>query len=155
MAEHASTTTSTGTSTGTSSGATAASTPTSEASTGQLVSQLTEQSVQLIRSELQLAQAEMTEKAKHAGVGAGLFGGAGLIALYGVGSLIATIILALALVMDAWLAALIVTVVLFVIAGVAALIGKKQVTQATPAAPERTIDNVKQDIETVKGGRSS
>jgi uncharacterized membrane protein YqjE len=147
MAEHTSTTTSTG--------ATAASTPTSEASTGQLVSQLTEQSVQLIRSELQLAQAEMTEKAKHAGVGAGLFGGAGLIALYGVGSLIATIILALALVMDAWLAALIVTVVLFVIAAVAALIGKKQVTQATPAAPERTIDNVKQDIETVKGGRAS
>lgn len=126
-----------------------------EPSTAQLVTQLTEQSTQLIRSELQLAQAELTAKAKHAGIGAGLFGGAGLVALYGLGALIATVILALALVMPAWLAALVVTVVLFVIAGVVALVGKKQVGQATPAAPERTIDNVKQDIATVKGGQES
>jgi uncharacterized membrane protein YqjE len=126
-----------------------------EPSTSQLVTQLTEQSTQLIRSELRLAQAEMTAKAKHAGVGAGLFGGAGVVALYGLGALITTVILALDLVMPAWLAALIVTVVLFAIAGVVALVGKKQVAQATPAAPERTIDNVKQDIATVKGGQGS
>jgi uncharacterized membrane protein YqjE len=128
---------------------------TGEPSTAQLVTQLTEQSTQLIRSELRLAQAEMTTKAKHAGIGAGLFGGAGVVALYGLGALIATVILVLDLMMPAWLAALIVTVVLFAIAGVVALVGKKQVSQATPAAPERTIDNVKQDIATVKGGQSN
>ncbi len=126
-----------------------------DASSAQLVSRLTQQSTELIRSELRLAQAEMTEKAKHAGVGAGLFGGAGLVALYGVGTLVATAILALALVLPAWLAALIVTVVLFAVAGIVALVGKKQVSQATPAAPERAIDGVKRDIETVKGGTSS
>ncbi len=126
-----------------------------EASTSELVSRLTQQSTELIRSELRLAQAEMTEKAKHAGVGAGLFGGAGLVALYGVGALIATIILALALLIPAWLSALIVTVVLFAIAGVVALMGKKQVSQATPAAPKHTIESVKQDVDTIKGGGHS
>lgn len=126
-----------------------------EPSTSELITRLTQQSTELIRSELRLAQAEMTEKAKHAGVGVGLFGGAGVIALYGVGTLIATIILALALLIPAWLAALIVTVVLFAIAGVAALLGKKQVSQATPAAPKHTIESVKQDVDTIKGGGQS
>src|SRR3954452_21208731 len=118
-----------------------------DASTAQLVTQLTEKSTELIRAELRLAQAEMTAKAKHAGVGVGLFGGAGLVALYGVGALIATVILALSLVMDPWLAALIVTVVLFAVAGVAALLGKKQVSEATPPKPEQTIANVQQDVQ--------
>lgn len=126
-----------------------------DASTAQLVTQLTEKSTQLIRAELRLAQAEMTAKAKHAGIGAGLFGGAGLVALYGVGALIATVILALSLVMDPWLAALIVTVVLFAVAGVAALLGKKQVSEATPPKPEQTIANVQQDVQAVKGGTQS
>jgi uncharacterized membrane protein YqjE len=139
------------------SGSTAAevTTPAGETSTGELVNRLTEQSTQLIRNELRLAQLEMTEKAKHAGVGVGLFGGAGVVALYGVGALIATIILALATFLAPWLAALIVTVVLFAIAGIAALMGKKQVTQATPAAPQQTIDNVKADVDTIKGGGTS
>jgi uncharacterized membrane protein YqjE len=123
-----------------------------DASTSELVTRLTQQSTELIRNELRLAQAEMTEKAKHAGVGARLFGGAGLVALYGVGALIATVILVLSLLMPAWLSALIVTVVLFAIAGVVALMGKKQVTQATPAAPRHTIESVKQDVDTIKGG---
>jgi Putative Actinobacterial Holin-X, holin superfamily III len=126
-----------------------------DASTAQLVTQLTEKSTELIRAELRLAQAEMTAKAKHAGVGVGLFGGAGLVALYGVGALIATVILALSLVMDPWLAGLIVTVVLFAVAGVAALLGKKQVTEATPPKPEQTIANVQQDVQAVKGGTQS
>ena len=121
-----------------------------EPSTAELVTQLSEQSSRLLREELQLAVTEMQQKAKHAGIGAGMFGAAGIVALYGVGALIATVILALALVMSAWLAALIVTVLLFVIAGVAALAGKKQVTAATPAAPQQTIESVKADIETVK-----
>jgi flagellar basal body-associated protein FliL len=77
------------------------------------------------------------------------------VALYGVGALIATIILALALLIPAWLSALIVTVVLFAIAGVVALMGKKQVSQATPAAPKHTIESVKQDVDTIKGGGHS
>lgn len=123
-----------------------------EPSSAELVTRLTQQSTELIRSELKLAQAEMTAKAKHAGVGIGMFGGAGLVALYGVGALVATAILALALVLAPWLAALIVAVVLFVVAGVVALLGKKQVAQAPPAAPAQTIDNVKQDVATIKGG---
>ena len=140
---------------GGSTAASTSSTSATEPSSAELITRLTQQSTELIRGELKLAQAEMTEKAKHAGVGAGLFGGAGLIALYGVGALIATIILALALVMPAWLAALIVTVVLFAVAGVVALVGKKQVSQATPAAPKQAIDGVKRDIDTVKGGTSA
>ena len=127
--------------------------PATDPSTGELISRLSEQSAQLVRYELQLAQAEMTQKAKRIGIGAGLFGTAGIIALYGLGALIATAILALALVVDAWLAALIVTVVLFVVAGVAALVGKRQVSEGTPVAPEHTIDNVKQDIAAVKEAR--
>jgi uncharacterized membrane protein YqjE len=118
--------------------------------------QLSEQTSSLVRAELQLAQVEMSEKAKKAGIGAGLFGGAGVVALYGVGALIATLILVLvAIGLAPWLSALIVTVVLFAIAGVAALMGKKKVSQATPAAPQRTIDNVKKDVETVKEARQS
>ncbi len=126
--------------------------PAPGASTGQLLAQFTEQTSELVRSELRLAQAEMTLKAKHAGIGAGLFGGAGLVALYGVGALLATVILALALVVPPWVAALVVTVALFAIAGVAALMGKKQVGEATPPAPQEAIDGVKRDLETLKEG---
>jgi hypothetical protein len=126
------------------------STSSSEVPTSELISRLTQQSTDLIRSELRLAQAEMTEKAKHAGVGAGLFGGAGIVALYGGGALVATLILVLDLFLPAWLAALIVALVLLAIAGIVALMGKKQVSQATPAAPQHTIDSVKQDVDTIK-----
>jgi uncharacterized membrane protein YqjE len=121
---------------------------------GALVHDLTTQVPDLIRSEIRLAQAELAEKGKRAGLGIGMFGGAGIVALYGVGALIATIILLLALAMDAWIAALIVTVVLFAVAGVLALLGKKQVDEATPVAPERAVEGVKEDIATVKGQRS-
>jgi uncharacterized membrane protein YqjE len=85
----------------------------------------------------------------------GLFGGAGLVAAYAVGALIATIILVLATVLDeGWIAALIVTVVLFAIAGVAALMGKKQVEQATPPQPEQAIESTKRDVDEVKGRAS-
>ncbi|GGR62933.1 membrane protein [Nocardioides luteus] len=122
----------------------------SNASMGELVSRLSEEMSSLVRGEMELARLELTEKAKHAGKGAGAFGGAGLVALYGLGVLIATAILALALVMDAWLAALIVGVVLLVIAGVMAMVGKKQVSEGTPMKPERATENVKRDVEAVK-----
>ncbi len=121
---------------------------------GALVNQLTTEVPELIRSEIRLAQAEMAEKGKRAGIGIGMFSGAGLLAFFGFGTLLATAILALALVMDAWLAALIVTVVLFIGAAVLALMGKNKVQEATPAMPERAVVGVKEDIATVKGQRA-
>ena len=120
---------------------------------GALVHDMTQQMSTLVRDEMRLAQAEMTQKGKAAGLGIGLFGGAGLVALYGVATLIATVILALALAVPAWVSALVVTVVLFAVAGVLALVGKKNVSQATPAKPEQAIAGLKEDIATVKGDR--
>ncbi|WP_035779884.1 phage holin family protein [Arthrobacter sp. H14] len=122
----------------------------SETPVSELVTRLSEQTTRLVRDELRLAQAELKDKGKHAGVGAGLFGGAGLMAFFGGATLITTIILALALLIPAWLSALIVTVALFIIAGIAALIGKKQVKKAAPPAPEATMENVKRDVKEVK-----
>jgi uncharacterized membrane protein YqjE len=124
-----------------------------EASLGELVSQVSQQIPELVRSEIRLAQAELSEKGKKAGLGAGMFGAAGVLALYGLGALFATLILVLALWLPAWAAALIVTALIFVIAGVAALLGKKKVQQATPPKPERAMEGVKQDVATVKGER--
>ncbi|WP_406033742.1 phage holin family protein [Nocardioides sp. NBC_00163] len=104
----------------------------------------------LMRGELELARLELTEKAKHTGKGAGAFGAAGLVALYGVAALIAAAIIALALVMDAWLAAVLVGVVLLVIAGGIALFGKKQVSEGTPMKPERATENLRRDVDAVK-----
>ena len=119
-----------------------------------LVQRMSQQTADLVRKELDLAQVEMKEKGKRAGIGAGLFGGAGLISAYAVGALIAAAILGLATAVDAWLAALIVSVVLFAIAGVAALVGKKQVDQATPPQPEQAIASTRQDVDEVKGRAS-
>src|SRR4051812_46785912 len=134
-------------------GATRAPAPVAEpgdASTGQLIGQLTEQISRLVRDEARLAQAEVTQKAKRLGVGAGFFGGAGLVAFFGLATLITTVILLLALVLPAWLSALVVTVVLFAIAGVLALIGKKDVQQGSPPLPNQAIESTKTDIQTVK-----
>ena len=117
---------------------------------GQLVSQLSEQVSTLVRDELTLARMEMVEKGKRAGAGAGLLGGAGVIALYGLGALFVTIGALLALVLPVWAAALIVTVLLFAVAGVAALIGKNQVKRAVPPEPEEAMASGKRDVETVK-----
>ena len=117
---------------------------------GQLVQEASQQTALLVRKELELAQLEMKEKGKRAGIGAGLFGGAGAVAFYGGGVLIAAIVLALATALEPWIAALIVAVVLFAVAGVLALTGKKQVTEATPAAPEQAIASAKRDIDEVK-----
>jgi hypothetical protein len=125
---------------------------TEELSTGQLVSRAVEQISTLVKDELALAQAEMTRKAKRAGLGAGLLGGAGLIALYGMGCLVAAAILGLAVVVDAWLAAVIVGVVLLVVAGVLGLIGKKDVSEAVPAKPEEAVAGIKTDVDVVKNG---
>jgi uncharacterized membrane protein len=135
-------------------GATSATAPPAEEnlSTGQLIGQLTEQISSLVRNEARLAQAEVTQKAKRLGVGAGLFGGAGLFAFFGLAVLIATVVLALAMVVPAWLAGLVVAVVLFAIAGVLAVVGKKDVDQASPPVPTQAIAGVQADIAAVKKG---
>jgi len=118
-------------------------------STAELVKLAAEQVSTLVRDELKLAQIELTEKGKRAGLGVGMFGGAGVVALYGVGACLAALIIGLAAVMPAWLAALIVGVVLFAVAGVLALLGKGQVKKAVPAMPQETVAGVKADIETI------
>jgi uncharacterized membrane protein YqjE len=121
-----------------------------EPSTAELLTRLSAQSTELVRKEIELAKVELTEKAKHLGVGAGLFSTAGLLALYGLAAAIATAMIALAIVLPWWLSALIVTVLLFAAAGVAALVGKKQVQQGTPPTPEHAIASTRLDVEEVK-----
>jgi uncharacterized membrane protein YqjE len=131
-----------------------ASGPTGDPTLGALVHDLTQQVPELIRSELRLAQAEMTEKGKRAGIGIGMFSAAGLLAFFGLACVIATAILGLAHALPGWLSALIVALVLFAAAAAIALVGKREVQQATPPAPEHAIEGVKEDIAVVKGERS-
>lgn len=121
---------------------------------GALVNNLTTQIPDLIRNEIRLAQAEVAQKGKSAGIGIGMFSAAGLLAFFGLATLIATAVLGLATVLDPWLAALIVAVALLVIAGIVAMMGKSKVQEAGPPKPERAIEGVKEDIATVKGDHS-
>jgi predicted phage tail protein len=121
-----------------------------EGSVAELVKQLSEQTSRLARQEVELAKAELAVKGKRAGIGAGMFGGAGIFGFYAVGALVATAILALATAVTAWLAALIITVVLAAVAGVLALQGKTKVQQATPPVPEQATESVKEDVQWAK-----
>jgi len=118
---------------------------------GALVHQLSQQIPDLVRSEMRLAQAEVAQKGKRAGVGLGMFSVAGLLAFFALAALVTTAILGLANVVDAWLAALVVALVLLVAAAVAGLAGKNKVAEAAPPAPDRAIQGLKEDIATVKG----
>jgi hypothetical protein len=122
---------------------------TGTASTAELIRRATEQLSTLVRDELALARAEMTEKLTHAGKGVGLFGGAGVVSLYGVFGLLTGAVLLLAKVMPAWGAALVVGAVLLLVAGVMALMGRGQVRKATPPVPKAAVQNLRTDIETV------
>jgi uncharacterized membrane protein YqjE len=121
-----------------------------DTSTAQLVNQLSEQVSRLARDEIRLAVIELKDKGKHAGVGAGMFGAAGVFAWWGGLSVVAGIILALSLVLPPWGAALIVAAALLLIAGVAALMGRSQIRRATPPVPRQAMDNVQEDIATIK-----
>ncbi len=127
---------------------------TADPTVGALVHDLTQQVSTLVRDEMRLAQAELTQKGKRAGIGIGLFSAAGLLGFFGLAVLITTVVLALALVLPAWLAALVVSVLLFVGAGIAALVGRSNVRQATPPLPEEAIEGIKEDVATVKGEHS-
>jgi Flp pilus assembly protein TadB len=122
----------------------------SQASVAELVKQLSEQTSRLARQEVELAKAELTEKSKRAGMGAGMFGGAGAFGFYALGAGIAAAILGLATAVAAWLAALIVAAVLVATAGILALQGKTKVQQATPPVPEQANASVKEDVQWAK-----
>ena len=121
-----------------------------EPSTGELVKRLSEQVSVLVRGELKLAQLEMTRKGKQAGIGAGMFGASGLIALYGVACLLACAILGLSRVLEPWLAALIVGAALLAVSAVAALIGKARLKKASPLVPAQAADGVKADVNEIR-----
>ena len=123
--------------------------PAGDASFADLTRRLSDQTKLLVRQEVELAKAELSEKGRHAGIGAGMFGGAGLFGLFAFATLTACLILALSEAVAPWLAALIVTVVYGAIAGVLALSGKKQVQEATPPMPE-TVETVKDDVAQTK-----
>jgi uncharacterized membrane protein YqjE len=121
-----------------------------ESSMGELFKQLSDDLSTLVRQELRLAQVEMAEKGKRAGLGAGMFGGAGIAALFALGTLTAFLIALLAEAMDVWLAALIVTILYSAVAGLLALNGKQRFAQATPPVPEQTMETVKEDVQWAK-----
>jgi Putative Actinobacterial Holin-X, holin superfamily III len=120
------------------------------ASTAELVKELSREISQLVHEEIALAKAEMTQKGKKAGIGAGLLSGAMVLALATVGGSMAFFILVLDSWMPAWLAALIVTLVYGATAAVLGLRGKEKISDAAPPAPERTLNSVKEDVQWAK-----
>ncbi len=126
-----------------------------EGSMGELFKQLSEQTSVLVRQELDLAKAELAEKGKKAGAGAGLFGVAGLLGIFGLALLTAMLVMALDGIMEDWLAALIVGVIYLVGAGIAALQGRERVREAGPPVPEQTVETVKEDVEWAKSQAKS
>ncbi|WP_367129816.1 phage holin family protein [Saccharothrix sp. HUAS TT1] len=120
-----------------------------EPSTAELVHRLSEQVSRLARDEIRLAAAELRTKGKRVGTGAGLLGGAGVLAWFGLMTVIAGLVLLLATAMPAWIAAFVVAVAVLAVAGVLALVGRKQIERGTPPVPEEAIAGVKQDIATV------
>jgi len=126
--------------------------PTEDASLGQLTGDLSQQVSRLIRDEIRLAQVEMKDKGKRFGTGAGLMGAGGVIALFGVGCVVAAAVLALDLVWPTWLAAVVVGVVLLIVAAVVAAKGRSQMRRGAPPMPSEAMKSTKEDIEALKGG---
>jgi MFS family permease len=115
-----------------------------------LARQLSMQTTELVRHEVELAKAELRDKGKRAGVGAGMFGGAGALGVYALGALTAAIIAGIAEALPVWASALIVAALYGAIAGILALRGKNKVQQATPPLPEQTVQSVKEDVRYTK-----
>jgi uncharacterized membrane protein YqjE len=124
-------------------------------STGELVKQLSEQTTTLVRKEIELAKAELSQKGKVAGEGAGMFGGAAIVGLLALGTLTTMILVLLDKAMDLWVAALIVTLVYGAIAAVLALSGRDRVKKGMPPAPEQTVETVKEDVQWAKSQAKS
>ncbi len=123
-----------------------------EVAIGELVGRVSDDTVRLVRDEIRLAGAEMSQKVRAAGLGAGLFGGAGICAIYGFGVLIATAVVGLAMIVALWVATLIVALVLFALAGAAVLLGKVELSRAAPPLPTEAVRSTKEDIDQLKQG---
>ena len=121
----------------------------------ELLRQLSQETATLVRQEIELAKAEVSDKGKKAGIGVGIAGAGGIVGLLALGAFTAFLILVLNLAMPAWVAALIVAVVYGAIAAFLGLKGKEKVQQATPAVPEQTIETVKEDIQWAKNPTQS
>ena len=117
---------------------------------GELVKQLSEQATRLARQEVELARVELSAKGRRAGLGAGMFGGAGLMGVFALGALTAGVILVLSTVLQAWLSAFIVAGAYLLLAGILALVGRARVREATPPVPEQAGESVKEDVEWAK-----
>jgi hypothetical protein len=117
---------------------------------GELLKQLSQETSTLVRQELELAKAEMAVKAREGGKGAGMLGGAGISALLMLGALTATLMGVLDTFMKFWLAALVVTALWAVVAGVLALQGKNKLQDAAPPVPEQAQESVKEDVQWAK-----
>jgi hypothetical protein len=117
---------------------------------GELLGELAEQTSTLVRQELALARAELMDKGRTAGLGVGLIGGGGGLALFAFGALTASLILLLDKLMAAWLAALLIAVVYAAVAAVLALRGKERIEESTPPVPEQTVETLKEDMEWAK-----
>jgi MFS family permease len=117
---------------------------------GELVKQLADQTSTLVRQEMDLAKAELAQKGKVAGKGAGLLGAAAVVALLAAGALTAFLIMLLDGALANWLSALVVAVVFGAIAAVLALQGRNRIKAATPPVPEQTVETVKEDVEWAK-----
>jgi len=123
---------------------------TPERTLGQLVADATQDVSTIVRSEIDLAKAEITADAKQAGKGAGMFAGAGVMGFLGVVLLLFAVVYGLvAAGVPTWLAFLIVAVLLFVVAGVLGLVGKKAVSKVK-GKPERTIVTTQETIAAIK-----
>jgi hypothetical protein len=119
-----------------------------------LFRQIPEQISRLIRDEIRAARAELFGKLKAAGVGAGLLIGALVLVLFAVQVLLASAVLGLATVLAPWLSALLVGVVMLVIAGILALLGIRLLKAGVPPVPKESIENIKEDVRTLKGTNS-
>jgi uncharacterized membrane protein YqjE len=117
---------------------------------GELLKQLATETTTLVRQELELAKAEMREKAGKAGPGFGMWGAAGVAALLALGSLTAFLILALDGAMPNWLAALIVGLAYTAVSGFLYLRGKRRVEEAGSPVPEQTVETLKEDVQWAK-----
>ena len=124
--------------------------PTTRGPVGELVQALSRQTSTLVRQEMALAQSELQEKGKRIGVARACSAARGSVALYGAGALIAAAIIGIGTLVEPWIAAVIVGVVLLAVAGILALTGKKQVDRGTPPLPEKAIESTKRDVDEVK-----
>jgi hypothetical protein len=125
-------------------------TPAAQKSMAELGGDLARQMTALVHHEIELAKAEMTQKGKRAGFGAGMFGAAGVLAAFGFGCVTACFIAALQLGISVWLAALIIGLVYFAVAAVLAIMGRRQISEATPPVPAEAVESTKEDVEWLK-----